>query len=304
MKHQLRDIEYFSEIAERGNVGRAAEALGLSQPALSKSLRRLEKSLQAKLVKRLSRGIELTAVGKELHSHVRQLRLSLDDMTRAVTDLSLGRTGHLRIRSAPGYATYLLPVACAELLEEAPNVTFDIAVMVDRNQALAAVSNGELDLSVTTIRMPVDSELAMERLYDEEFAVYTSAEHRLARKKLVTLVDMTMEKWAMSAANADTHRYLAQAFSDAGLPPPRIAITSGSMVVRNLLVANSNLLGFTSKRIAQEALRHYNFVELPVRELAYARSIGVYYRRGAYLPPVAKRFIEALKKTASQMGSD
>ena len=70
MKHQLRDIEYFSEVAERGNVGRAAEALGLSQPALSKSLRRLENSMQAKLVKRLSRGIELTAAGKELYLHV------------------------------------------------------------------------------------------------------------------------------------------------------------------------------------------------------------------------------------------
>ena len=304
MKHQLRDIEYFSEIAERGNVGRAAEALGLSQPALSKSLRRLEKSMQAKLVKRVSRGVELTAVGKELHSHVRRLRLSLDDMTRAVTDLSLGRTGHLRIRSAPGYATYLLPIACAELLEAAPNVTFDIAVMVDRNQALAAVTNGDLDLAVTTIRMPVDPELAMERLYDEAFAVYTSAEHRLARKRIVTLADMTKEKWAISAANADAHRYLAQAFSDAGLPPPCIAVTSGSMVVRNLLVANSNILGFTSRRIAREALRHYNFVDLPVRKLAYTRSIGVYYRKDAYLPPVTKRFLEVLKKTASQVGSD
>src|SRR5690242_16494831 len=99
MKHQLRDIEYFSEIAERGNVARAAEALNLSQPALSKSLRRLEKTMQAKLVKRLSRGIELTDVGKELYWHVHRLRLSLDDMTRAVTDLSQGRTGHLRIRT-------------------------------------------------------------------------------------------------------------------------------------------------------------------------------------------------------------
>ena len=304
MKHQLRDIEYFSEIAERGNVGRAAEALGLSQPALSKSLRRLEKSMQAKLVKRVSRGVELTAVGKELYSHVRRLRLSLDDMTRAVADLSLGRAGHLRIRTAPGYATYLLPVACAELLDEAPNVTFDIAVMVDRSQALAAVSNGELDLAVTTIRMPVKPELAMESLYDEGFAVYTSAEHRLARKRIVTLADMTQEKWAISATNADAHRYLAQAFSDAGLPPPRIAITSGSMVVRNLLVAKSNILGFTSRRIAREALRHYNFVELPVKELAYTRRIGVYYRREAYLPPIAKRFLEVLNKTASQMESD
>jgi len=52
---ELREIEYFAVIAEHGHLGRAAEVLGLSQPALSKSLRRLEQALQAKLVKRTSK---------------------------------------------------------------------------------------------------------------------------------------------------------------------------------------------------------------------------------------------------------
>jgi len=60
---ELRDIEYFAVVAEHGNLRRAAESLGLSQPALSKSLRRLEKSMAAKLVKRTPKGVELTAVG-------------------------------------------------------------------------------------------------------------------------------------------------------------------------------------------------------------------------------------------------
>ena len=53
---ELRDIEYFAVIAEHGHLGRAADALGLSQPALSKSLRRLEQALQVKLVKRTPKG--------------------------------------------------------------------------------------------------------------------------------------------------------------------------------------------------------------------------------------------------------
>ena len=63
---ELRDIEYFTVVAEHGNLGRAAEALGLSQPALSKSLRRLEHEIGAKLVKRTPKGVELSAEGMAL----------------------------------------------------------------------------------------------------------------------------------------------------------------------------------------------------------------------------------------------
>ena len=83
----LRDIEYFAVVSQHGHLGRAAEALGLGQPALSMSLRRLEKSAQAKLVKRTPKGVELTAVGAALLSHVSKLRLARADLAREVADL-------------------------------------------------------------------------------------------------------------------------------------------------------------------------------------------------------------------------
>jgi DNA-binding transcriptional LysR family regulator len=93
MKQQLRDIEYFSVVAEHGHLGRAADALRLTQPALSKSLHRLEQAMQAKLARRTSKGMALTLVGVALVSRVRQLRLSLEDITREVADLAQGRAG-------------------------------------------------------------------------------------------------------------------------------------------------------------------------------------------------------------------
>ena len=138
MKYRFRDIEYFTEVAERGNVGRAAEALGLSQPALSKSLRRLETSLQSKLVKRVSRGVELTAAGRELFAHAHRLRLSLDDITRSVMDISQGRSGHLRIGSGTGFALYVIAAACADVVTNAPGATFKVSPMA-RNAAEGAM---------------------------------------------------------------------------------------------------------------------------------------------------------------------
>lgn len=303
MEHQLRDIEYFSVVAEHGNVGRAAEALGLSQPALSKSLRRLEKSMQAKLVKRTSKGVDLTAVGSALFSQVRRLRLSLEDVTREVADLSQGRAGHLRIGIGPSFATQLVPATCAALLKDAPRVTLKVTVL-DRDALITALRHGELDLAVTAIQASRNEDLVEEHLYDDEYVVYASADHRLAKKKGLTLADLTQERWAVAADSAAAPQLLKQAFLDAGLPPPAITMESNSMPLRHQLLASSDLLGFTSKRTVREAAPRFCVAGLRVGELAYTRRVGLLYRKDAYLSPTVRRFIEILKTTAKEVAAE
>ena len=300
MKPQLRDIEYFSVVAEHGNVGRAAEALGLSQPALSKSLRRLEKSMQAKLVKRTSKGIELTSVGAALFSQVRRLRLSLDDVTREVADLSQGRAGHLRIGIAPAFPTHLVSAACAKVLKEAPRVTFKVTVLV-REDSLSALRHGELDLALTTLQAPRHEDLVEEYLFEDESVVCASTDHRLAKKGRVTLADIAQERWVVAALNTPSPQRITQVFLDAGLPPPGIAMESNSLPLRHQLLASSDLLGFASKRVVRQATPSSRFVELRIRDLTYTRRVGVMYRKDAYLSPAAQRFIEILKATANEV---
>src|SRR3954463_8014867 len=117
---ELRDIEYFAVIAEHGNLGRAADALGLSQPALSKSLRRLEQATHVKLVKRTPKGVELTAEGSVLLLRVRELRLSLQSVAREIADVSQGRVGHLRTGVGPSIPEQFLSDAFTTLLKDAP----------------------------------------------------------------------------------------------------------------------------------------------------------------------------------------
>src|SRR5688572_24164958 len=105
---ELRDIEYFAVVAEHGNLGRAAEALGLSHPALSKSLRRLESAVEAKLVTRTPKGVEVTAEGAALLARARGLRLALQDLSREIRDIGSGRGGHVRVGVAPGVDEVLL----------------------------------------------------------------------------------------------------------------------------------------------------------------------------------------------------
>jgi DNA-binding transcriptional LysR family regulator len=115
---ELRDLEYFAVIAEHGHLGRAAAALRLSPPALSKSLRRLELVLGVRLVSRTPKGVDLTAEGCSLLLRMRELRLSLQSIAREIADVSEGRAGHLRVGVGLPVAQDLLANAFATLLKD------------------------------------------------------------------------------------------------------------------------------------------------------------------------------------------
>lgn len=291
----LRDLQYFAVIAEHRHLGRAADSLGLSQPALSMSLRRLELFMQTKLVKRTPKGVDLTLSGEAVFARARQLRLSVEDISREVADLSKGRAGHLRIGAGAASALHVVPTSCVALMKEAPKVSLKI-VIGERNAMLAALKYGELDVVVTTIASP-NAELCEDYLYNEDFVVYASATHRLARRKQVTLADLAQERWALSPPNNSAQRQLGRLFEESGLPPPSIAAETTNVPTLHHLVAASELLGFNSRQGVRYAMAHFPIVQLRVKELSVTRRVGVIYRKAAYLSPAARRFIEIVKAT-------
>lgn len=300
----LRDIEYFAVVAEHGHVGRAAEALGLGQPALSMSLRRLEKSAQAKLVKRTPKGVELTAVGVALLSHVRHLRLARDDLAREVADLAHGRAGHLRIGAGPATAEGSLPQACSSLLRDTPKVTLNIAV-ASTQVVLQALRNGELDIVVSHIWRVPSPDLDHEPLWNDEFVVSASIKHRLAKRKSVTLNDLVQERWAITGTDTHTSgQLLRRTFEDRGLPSPQITLVSDSLLLRRRIVASCNLLDFASRQTVRAAARSLRLVILHVKGMKCIAPIAVFYRRDAYLSPAARRFIEILKAAAKEIAAE
>jgi len=301
MPIQLRDMEYFAVIAEHGKVQRAAEVLGLSQPALSKSLRRLEQATNAKLLRRTPKGVELTSVGSALLARVGNLRLSLDDVTREIADLTEGRAGHLRIGMG-GVLAHVVPVVCAALLREAPRLalkltTADHATLVDN------LRNGMLDIAVSAAIAPTQEDLMEARLYEEQaVTIYAAAGHRLAKRRQVNLTDLAQEHWALPPLDTGgIARLLNQAFSNLGLPPPKLAVEAISMMTRFRLVAASDLLTYGTKSVAEHAADHLDIVALRVKGLSATRRVGVRYRKDAYLPPAAFRFIEILKKVTQDI---
>ena len=103
---QLKDLQAFQTIAEMGNLHHAAHALGVTQPALTKTVQRLETALGVRLLERTARGVALTSIGRTLVARSRTLGQMVDDIQTEIHDLKIGQTGDmdLNVDLAPLFA--------------------------------------------------------------------------------------------------------------------------------------------------------------------------------------------------------
>lgn len=293
---ELRDFEYFAVIAEHGNLRRASEALGLSPGAVSKSLRRLEESLKARLVERTPKGVALTSVGTALLSQVSRLRVALLDIQREAEDLTEGRAGHLRL--GVGATTVEdLPHCCAPLLQEAAALSMQVTV-ADNDVMVPALANGELDLIFNVLPDSPPAGCAQERLFDDVFVVCAAADHPMARRRRVTLADLVGEPWTLSASSVPNVQHLHRVFQAKGFPPLRVVIEARPLRLRLQICASTRLLSFNFRRALPLVAPGLRLKELPVEELRWRRSIGVIYRDASYLSPAARRLVHLLRTIA------
>lgn len=295
MRIEQRDLEYFAVVAERGNLGRAAEALNLSQPALSMSLRRLERATGSKIVRRTAKGVEPTEAGETLLKHVRRLRLAHEDVLKEVSDIGQARAGHIRVGTSIGISDIRLANACAALLNEAPRVTLSVTGS-NQPELLQLLRTGALDFALTSAPGPAAEDFHQERLIEDEFVVYCSRRHPLARAKQITCADLARERWANAEWDSISARRLRAVFEQHGLPPPNVALTSFTPEFRMRVVAATHLLGYNSLAVVQEASKRLQLTALRVEDWPdLKRSSAIVHRKAAYLSPAARRLIEIVK---------
>lgn len=300
---RLDDIDYFLAIAEHGQVRRAAAALGLSQPALTKGLQRLEKELGFPLFERGPRGMTLTAVAEQFRQRTQTLRASLGDAIKEAADLHLGAMGLLRVGVSPLYAQRLFVPACLRLHRQRPAAS--LRVNINLNDALlAALRLGDLDLTINAIPRVLPEDLQAVPLMTDDLCMVVRQHHPLLTRRRVRLQDLVDAQWMLPGPGPGVagRRGVEARLAEAGLPPPRVVVevsnTAGQL---SRLLAHSDLISIMSEAMlagpAGEGLSR-----LPFAEARFTRAIGVLVRKGHALPPLAKRFLEILRDDAKGGG--
>jgi DNA-binding transcriptional LysR family regulator len=186
----LRQLRYFGAVAEQGSVVRAATALGVAQPALSRAIQNLEKSVGARLMDRGPRGVSLTAAGAALLDAWNPARRQLDDALRKVHLAGEGRLGTLRIGMARfAIDSPRLGKAFAALHNEFPDLSVVISELDSPSQH-EALQRGELDLAVGLLGVG-DSGLESLPLWDLRIdSVVLPSSHPLAKAESLCVDDL------------------------------------------------------------------------------------------------------------------
>jgi len=183
---ELDQLRYFLQVAERGNFTRAAEDLLLSQPALSRSIQKLESELGQPVFERKTRSVALTEAGTLLQARAQQVLSILEDTKAEITDD--GQSGQIRIGAIPTVAPYFLPEVLRKFSREYPKAMLVVQEQTT-DQLLKACTQGELDLAIVALPIPAKY-LEIEPLFEEELLLVLPPEHPLTEKSRIRLSDV------------------------------------------------------------------------------------------------------------------
>lgn len=286
------DIHYFIATATEGSLVRAAQSLGLTQPALSKSIKRLEKHLGVTLFNRTPRGSELTEAGRAFYGRVRTLSNAMDDAVMEARDLGGGHAGLLRLGITPAVSHFVLSALFPTLTTERPAAHIKVTTAFN-HVLLGAIDRKELGLAVCPLPDDLPAEVEVDELYDDPFSAIMNEDHPLAKRGRLRMDDLIGCQWVGSGKQEVARRSLEQAAARHGLPQLSVPVEVNSLESLYTVVSRTQMVSLFNARFGSPSALPDNVVVVPLDLPGVHRRIGILRRRG-YLSPIAQRAREIL----------
>lgn len=278
----------FLAVAESGSFSTAAERLFLTQPAVSKRIAQLEQQLGTRLFDRVGRRIRLTEAGEALLPRARQVLLDLEDMSRAISNLTGTVSGTLRIGTSHHIGLHRLPPVLRRFSREYPDVKLDIH-FIDSEEAWEAVLHGDLEMGVVTLPPQPDPRLHSQAVWQDPLVFMAAPEHPLARLDRVTLETLTGYSAILPSPVTFTRRIVESLFEEQALTL-NISMSTNYLETIHMMVSIG--LGWS---VLPATMVDGSVVELAVDVPLPERELGVVIHPARTRSNAAKAFLQALE---------
>lgn len=292
---ELRQLEHLVAVVDIGSIGKAAQHLGLTQPALTQSLRRLERSLDLSLLERSTRGVLPTEAGRTLAARARIILLETRRAHAEMDVVSDRVRGRLAIGCGPSLAATLVPAAVAQLLSRYPRLAVTIREGT-LDILLPELEHGALDLAVGT-RPANFSQRGMDAdtLLRDRMVIAARAQHPLARRRGLALGHTLAYPWILPAVGDVVRARIETIFDDAGLAAPVPAVQTNSAASIRALLSAGDFLSFVPERLIEGAEQAGTLAALRLPGGGWIREVHVLSRAGA-LHPAGRLFVSLLRR--------
>jgi DNA-binding transcriptional LysR family regulator len=278
---ELSSLRVFVQVARDRSFSQAAEALFLTQPAVSKRIAGLEAELGAALFDRVGRRIFLTEAGTHLLPRAEQILAGLADIQRELSNLSGRVSGPLAMGTSHHIGLHRLPPVLRRYSDRYPEVELDIRFM-SSERISQAVAQGELELGVITLPLQPSETLNLQTVWRDPLRFVVGVDHPLARQPEVSPMELLQYKAVLPTRATYTRSLLEQAFTHVA---GEIRCGLSTDYLETLKMMASIGLGWS---LLPEIMLDNGLVALKVDGVRLQRSLGVVCHRQRTLSNAAE----------------
>ncbi|QOY91230.1 LysR family transcriptional regulator [Paludibaculum fermentans] len=286
----LRHFEAFAAIAAAGNFTRAAQALHVSQPALTVQIRQLEETIGVRLLDRNTRSVKLTRIGQQLSPVIQRLLREIDSVILNARELATGDRGSVSVTGLPSVCSTILPRIIAEFRQQQPGITVSLRDAVAQ-VVLAQVKNEEVDFGIGSF---ADAEPAIQvvPLFNDQMRVVFPPGSPLGKRRSIQLKQLITEPMILMSQQSSVRILVDRAFQSMGhFPVPAYEATYMSTAIGMVKAG----LGITFlPTSAFEASELGGLGSRILKEPGLTRRIVAIQKSGRTLSPAATAFLRAL----------
>jgi len=302
---KLRDLHILLAVVEHGSMGKAASALAISQPAVSKAIADMEYTLGLRLLDRARHGMEPTTYGRALISRGATV---FDELRQAVEELKFladPTAGELRVGSSEAMAAGFLPAVIDRLSRQYPRVTSNVVQAVFTAMQYRELRERSIDLLLGRVFTPFrEEDLAVEILFDDQVAVVVGAQSPWVRSRRLKLADLLDEPWILPPADSVPGSLAVEIFRASGLQVPRAPLTTLSIHLCLRMLATGRYVATLPRSILHFSGKDLSLKVLPIKLPAQPRPIGIVTLKNRTLSPVTGLFINCARDVARPLVKD
>ncbi|MDM5231428.1 LysR family transcriptional regulator [Lysinibacillus pakistanensis] len=289
---ELRDLKAFMAVVEHGSFTKAASESFVSQPSLSKSIKKLEETLRVELLNRSTRHVELTDAGSIVYKQGQKIMGSVMELHILLDDLLNIQTGAIKLGIPPLIGTLFFPDIARNFHMQYPKVRLEL---VERGAKMIGtlVENGEVDIGIVVL--PTDErKFSVQPFVEDQFFVFINDSHPLALKKYIQLEDLKNETFIIFTEEFTLHDYVINTCNTAGFTPIIGYKSSQWDLIVELVSSN---LGITLLPYSIAAKQTNNNVKIiPLKDFDMPWRLGVITKKNTYQSFALKQLLNSISR--------
>lgn len=293
---ELRDLKSFIEVADHKSFTHAAEHSYLTQPSLSRAVKKIEEELGVELFDRSTRHLYLTDAGRIVYQQSLKAIQALSELNILLEDLRNIATGEIRIGIPPLIGTLFFPKIAQAFYKKYPQVTLEL-VELGAKLIGKLVEDSKIDVGIVVL--PANEEkFNIHPLIQDEFFLFLHKEHRLAQRSSVTLTDLKDEKFILFQKDFTLHDFIIQECEREGFTPTISYRSSQWDLIIELVASKLGITLLPKSIYDKQSNEDIKIVRLEQPTLYW--NLGVITKKDAYHSYALKEFMKMLNRGSSK----